>query len=341
MRLMKLGFLCSFGLLANSLAVTVPAFGESSCGTAPDGVSLLNQILGPQETQGPQGPKSDPARGRAEFCSRASKPDYIQTLGMDTQNHYYKFDNYEHLSNEGGFLGIGVCWWHSRFQRAAWALSYYRPDLPKPDRKRAQEIIALIASMKSVVEIPGYRNFSEFSKEWPDLIQKKLESWQLKDGIFKFSWAGPIPGVVRRIIKGLDNDDSMNPRKLLERMRGLYRQVHDQKEVAFIKYFPQGVPGSHSLLILDMQPSIREGRPAYEIKVADSEFPGRVLPAYYVEGETAMKYKDPMVGLRYEGLVPTPRNDGDLKKFRKRVASFCGQVASDAAPFDPDEDEGQ
>lgn len=77
--------------------------------------------------------------------------------------------------------GYGICWWHSRFQRAATYLAYYSPKKSRPTEMQAQSIIKSIVRMSKVVEIPGFRNLDEFSEKYKDFIIEELEIWQIRE----------------------------------------------------------------------------------------------------------------------------------------------------------------
>ncbi|MGK5087603.1 hypothetical protein WDW86_08600 [Bdellovibrionota bacterium FG-2] len=98
------------------------------------------------------------------------------------------------FSNQGGAFSSGVCWWLSRFQRAALYLARFYPELPKPTADEARKLIRRLAQMNEVVEIPGYRNIFDFSCDFSTLIQRRLERWQILDGIFRFAWIEGIRG---------------------------------------------------------------------------------------------------------------------------------------------------
>src|SRR5262245_2698307 len=92
---------------------------------------------------------------RAAFCEERRSPDFariIEDRGMRLG-----------FENAGGLLGGGVCWWHSRFQRAIWHLAVFLPRAPRPDREETRRIVRRLATRKEVVEIPGYADAREFS----------------------------------------------------------------------------------------------------------------------------------------------------------------------------------
>ncbi|MCC6276838.1 MAG: hypothetical protein IT289_02855, partial [Oligoflexia bacterium] len=113
-----------------------------------------------------------PPRSKDEFCQLRKDPNYFFRLAHEKENQM-AFENY------GGAFDGGVCWWHSLFQRSSLYLSVYRPDQARPNLDTAKKIIHSIATNGRVVEIPGYRNFLEFSRDWEDQIQYKLQKWQL------------------------------------------------------------------------------------------------------------------------------------------------------------------
>src|SRR4051812_20347064 len=102
-----------------------------------------------------------------EYCERAKDPKEIR-------QEAFRLPNHPTISNRGGPFGWGMCWWYSRFFRAAHLLASYRADLPKPTEAEAKVLVRKLLRFKSVVEIPGYLSLDSFSTEWRDVIYKEL-----------------------------------------------------------------------------------------------------------------------------------------------------------------------
>jgi hypothetical protein len=161
------------------------------------------------------------------------------------------------FSNQGGLINGGVCWWHSRLQRAVFYLAKFNPTLPPPDKKQLKVILRNLRYFKQVVVIPGFANFYDFSKTYHKEIQTLLEKWQLSDGFIYFQW-----------IRGLSGSTNESPEKYLKRMHKLYLHIKTSK---YIKWTMLQLPGisSHALLILDMK---LVGNNEYEFLIIDSNY---------------------------------------------------------------------
>jgi hypothetical protein len=112
-----------------------------------------------------------PSLSAESFCADRKNIDFVKDLTLSS-------NNLMSFTNHGGLANGGVCWWHSRFQRNALYLTLYKPDLPKPNDEETRDIVAAIRAGDAVVEIPGYKNFAEFSKDKEAAIQRELEKWQ-------------------------------------------------------------------------------------------------------------------------------------------------------------------
>ena len=234
-----------------------------------------------------------PSLSKIEYCQNAKRPNYFKGLIGDISNRTY-------WPNGGGLLNLGVCWWHSRFLRAAIYLTSYRPELPPPSLSEAKEIIKRIRKRKSVVEIPGYSNFRSFSKDFKEEILKTLERWQLLDGLVFQSWA-----------IGLWGRSKTSPRSLKKKMDKLFRDVVVNKHISFQMLQFKGI-AAHSWLVYDMK-KINQG---YIVYVIDSNFfHGKTYVYQY--GDTNFSYSD---GTPF---VPYLQKKWELKKIKKAIVKDC------------------
>lgn len=273
---------------------------------------------------------------RQKFCRL--QPDEIQASLADEISSRLAF------SNPRGPLDMGLCWWHSRFQRAAHSLIVYRPDRPRPDvlaikqafiareagktiepamRRRLklwEEVIEHIIEHRRVVEIPGYRNLFDFSRDFSFLIVKRLGVWQLREGILEFGW---IEGVT-----GARKADAVAFKKVMD---GLYREVIVRKRVAYLKtrFEVRGAFGGHSWIVPKME-VIKNG---YRFWIIDSESPTLTIPLVYQAGDDSTLFS-----MRARETKYTPKDGGpypfsigmpELKhvdeslKIEKTRAAFC------------------
>ncbi|MGK5088206.1 hypothetical protein WDW86_11660 [Bdellovibrionota bacterium FG-2] len=196
-------------------------------------------------------------------CQRTS--DDIRALALNP-DFRVSFDN------DGGILNKGVCWWHARFQRAAWYLAEFQPEFPKPSRARATKIIDKIANISGFVAIPGYKNFKAFSKDFADLIQARLDDWQLSDATLGFAW-----------FEGLTGETRLPAGTLLKRMDEIYDRVANGGEITFLKLQIPGL-GAHAWLVVDMKGTST----GYEMKIIDNNYASKTYTINYKVGDEFM-----------------------------------------------------
>lgn len=242
--------------------------------------------------------QAEPAR--QEYCARTAE-DFLRLAHHTPQMLPF--------ANDGGMLGKGVCWWHSRFQRAVTYLAVFDHKAPRPTRDEAKHIIHAFRKRREVVIIPGYSRFAEFASDHQDLIQNELERWQLFDGTIGFSWT-----------RGIVGQTSLSSRRLKTRMDEIFEEFSEKKRVLFLKFQYAG-PLSHGLLLLDMQPTPRGG---YQLQLIDSNFAQTVREVEYLDGQTAIT-NDELRGIPYISYSL------DLRRIDRAFERFCGHPIARAA----------
>jgi hypothetical protein len=218
------------------------------------------------------------------------------------------FDQKNRLSftNPPGSLKIGLCWWHSRLQRAATYLAIYRPDLPKPNSAQVSKILKDLRKLKKVVTIPGYSNLWDFSRDFEAEFTKMLSAWQLSDSIFKFGW-----------VRGLAGKSKLKPNQFKSDMDELFVEVEGKGRIAYQMLQVKGLV-AHAWLVISMTPT----RNGYTLEVVDSNSK-KVYNVNYKYGSSQIKYS--------WNVVPHLRRTGDFKKISKSLKKFCSDHG--ASPF--------
>ncbi len=187
----------------------------------------------------------------------------------DTQAQLYNLNNRLNFTNRGGLLNKGVCWWHSRFTRNANVLVYFSPSKPKPvSMRELKKILKKIQKGREVVEIPGFTNLADFSKEYEEEIQSLLNKWQLSDGLIRQRWIG-----------GLSGRSKVRPEKLKSIMDDTFYKVQNG-EVVYQKLQEKGIT-AHAWLVIGMKPT----NDGYKLHVVDSNYK-RVREVTYRYGQT-------------------------------------------------------
>ncbi|TNE97583.1 MAG: hypothetical protein EP326_11205 [Deltaproteobacteria bacterium] len=236
------------------------------------------------------------SQNKAEFCADRESAEYYQKLLLNKENRLS-------FTNHGGLANGGVCWWHSRFTRKAAYLAIYRPELPKPSKEEAYDIVLAIRMGNKVVEVPGYRNLYEFSRDYKDVIQQRLERWQVGDGFMRQQWT-----------VGLWGASQVSADEMRERMDELYEEVVENNDVAYQVLQIKGVV-AHAWLVVDMERTAN----GYELQVIDSNY---MTP-------TSFSYTHGMTNLRYPywgQFVPRTGKKSEMNKMKKIVSKFCKNI---------------
>jgi hypothetical protein len=233
------------------------------------------------------------AAPQKSLCQRTDSD--IQQLAFDTSTRAA-------VVNQGGLLGDGVCWWHSRLQRSALYLATFRPDLPKATRAQSLAIINALANLSQVVVVPGYASFNEFSRDYEREIIARLESWQRADGFLHFRWIDSLKGHWRlpsRTLEGI--------------MARIHTLVNDQHRILFEKLHFNSI-ASHAYLII----ASRQTGEGYSIDVIDSNHPTETLTVNYRRGQTSLYKPDDN-----QPFVPYLDFEGDMGRIRGALQRFC------------------
>lgn len=175
--------------------------------------------------------------------------------------------------NNGGLFNGGVCWWHSRLQRASVYLVEFRPELSPPSSQQAYKILSALREMKKVVVIPGYPDFESFTREHKVVTQKMLNVWQKIDGFLNFQW-----------IRGISGQSSLDSFEMKKRMDDVFFYFKKTSIPVWLMAQIKGIT-SHSLLLLNMT----ERLDGYDLTVIDSNHPLETLKIEYFIGDEFLK----------------------------------------------------
>ena len=205
---------------------------------------------------------------KEQFCADRTQPKVVKELTLDASNLMS-------FKNHGGILNGGVCWWHSRFQRAALYLTHYNPSAPKPDQATARQIIRTLRNAYDVVEISGFNNFLEFSTHFEKEIQTELEAWQRFESL-RFTW-----------IRGLRGSIRVSAEWMQELMDNLYEETEVSGNISFQKLQMKGLT-AHAWLVVNM----KKFDNGYDLEVIDSNYQNMTKFYQYRHGDTHLLYKE-------------------------------------------------
>ncbi len=228
-----------------------------------------------------------------EFCSDRKDKSFMREILSEDESRMA-------FQNQGGLVNGGVCWWHSRFQRNATYLTIFRPELKRPSASEAKKIIKAIKKGKSIVQIPGYSNFNDFSYDHRDEIQNTLEAWQKVDGILLQQW-----------VVGLAGSNEVSAEDMESKMHELYKEV-STGDIVYQKLQIKGIT-AHAWLVIDMEKT----KNGYELMVIDSNMPSRTDRYVYEYGDTSFYH------YYYGNFVPYTGKDAELERLKKTVSKYC------------------
>jgi hypothetical protein len=210
--------------------------------------------------------------------------------------------------NSGGLFNGGVCWWHSRLQRASVYLVEYRPDLSPPSDDEAYNIVNALRIMNKIVIIPGYSDFESFSRDHRIVTQEMLNLWQRIDGFINFQW-----------IRGISGQSSLDPLAMKQKMDNVFYYFMRTSLPVWLMAQIQGVT-SHSLLLINMTHRLN----GYDLTVIDSNHPLETKKIEYNVGDEFLRNDNyrfvPYVGFQNDfskiyGTLSKQCKGGGLKEF--------------------------
>lgn len=240
----------------------------------------------------------------SDFCVRTQS---------ELKEHLMQEDSRIAFKNGGGLFNGGVCWWHSRLQRASAYLIKFAPEKNPPTVPEVNQILTTLVTMKRVVTIPGYRDFKTFTHDFQGLVQAYLDRWQRYDGFYNLEW-----------IRGISGKAELSPELLREHMKGLYSYYKSSPTPLWIMAQIKGIT-SHSLLVLKMT----ETENGYDLEVIDSNHPQETIALQYHDGDRSLHAR----GERYT-FIPYVGFQNDFRLISRALKSECGSLA---APLPLDE----
>lgn len=226
------------------------------------------------------------------FCSRSND---------DLLKQFEASENRIGFQNQGGLGNGGVCWWHSRLQRSSIYLTQFDPSLPQPTEDEARTLVHSLIHFSQVVVIPGYANFSDFSKDFEPMIQKELENWQLRDGFIYQQW-----------IRGMMGRSTLPASTLEQHMDQIYQTFLTSKPGLWIMAQMPGIT-SHALLFIGMTKTDL----GYHLRLVDSNYPNLTRELDYRIG-------DQTIHIGSETFTPYVGFQNDQTKIDHTLQSYCG-----------------
>ncbi len=208
------------------------------------------------------------------------------------------------FENPGGPMGIGLCWWHSRFQRNANYLTEFSHGerSGELDKKAIKKII----SGDAVVSIAGHGNLEQFSTEHHARIAESLGNWQLTDSFLKQTW-------IRGAFMGSSHPSAD---ELKKQMENLYDKVAVKKFVIFQMLQMRGT-AAHAWLVKGMSKT----ESGYRLRVLDSNLPNQLYDVDYSAGDREV-VAGPFAA-DYPRFAPDTQRSSNLLDYEKALRKHC------------------
>ncbi len=93
-----------------------------------------------------------------------------------------------------GLQHAGLCWWHATYQHHALYLTQFAPNEPRPSPREMRELLNQLYEGDSVVVFPGFKNWSEVSYLYKDILVRLMANRQAIDGVNPRSWGQWVRG---------------------------------------------------------------------------------------------------------------------------------------------------
>lgn len=213
-----------------------------------------------------------------DFLAKAAHP------GNLTANH-----------NAAGPLNTGMCWWHSKMQRAAIYLAVFdRPDQPAPSREEAIQIFKDLRNYKKVVSIPGYTNWKEFSDAFSSEFYQELGNWEIAESLRL------------GFVQGLRAEGTTSTQMLQK----ISDEVNDYKRVTFV-LLKMPLLEAHSWLLQSMELKGSD----FIAGFIDSNWPNHVSVyeskgnVYRYSMHNGLQLEDPVTGIKKYRYAWEPTED--------------------------------
>ncbi len=245
---------------------------------------------------------------RQNFCRQASNKEFFQNR-LASSHSRIAFDNKRHYSafNLIGVnsVKVGICWWHSRFQRSLNYLAVPRPLNTGESPMNDQEIRGAINDVineSRVVELRGYKSILDFTVKNKKVILHFLTYWQLIDA----------PQAVRGLVGGPEVESE----NLKAKMHDLYNDVAVKKSIPFQVQQLEGIE-AHSWLVFSIAKTFKNRKwTGYTILAVDSNQASKLEFINYNFGDTQLSSGK-------KRFVPyTQRPQSELRYFTA-LAYYC------------------
>lgn len=177
------------------------------------------------------------------------------------------------VPNAGGRWGTGLCWWHTRFHRAAVYLMDFAPKRPKPTAKEARVLLARISEFKPAT-VPGYGSLAEFTQDFKKELYSVLSDWELRTTVLAPENA--LGGFLTKLLTSAGEKRRLfnqTARNIVDDVTGYPRPVFLMMEI------PGGI---HAILALGARWE-DDSRKKILLRQVDSTEPGTSSERYFIE----------------------------------------------------------
>lgn len=255
-------------------------------------------------------PGSEMERLRSHLASGA----YASEVSYEEKSYLVQLEPrfITRIANSRGDWNLGLCWWHSRMQRAAVYLVDFDPTAKKATKAEAKVIFAKLSHFEPVV-LPGYQSFANFSYDFKDEFTAELSRWQKRT---TFEDPGIALGAWAR--KTFSSEEQLY-RESSVRLDGLLNDMQTQPRPIFIMLSASS--GLHSFLITGFHAS---GDGTVRLQYFDSAHPGNPH-SWMIRWEGVMILLDPSRDTAETYLSFHTQFEKDFDAIEAGLRTKCGQ----------------
>ncbi len=182
---------------------------------------------------------------REHLCQMARRPELFKNRilsGKSTFPAAFRDSQGKVVLKLSGYFNTGLCWWASRFERAATYLTIFRPEMETETRLDSDYVKSMyerIFSMRGVVEIPA-KSLHDFIAKYPKELESVLSRAQLNE---------TIKGKFFQGMKGESCPEGLGSR------RGEIQKIINEVNKGRIAYVMLQKPGlsAHSALVVEAE----------------------------------------------------------------------------------------
>ena len=216
------------------------------------------------------------------------------------------------IANPNGSFGTGLCWWQSRFHRAALYLMTFNAEAPKPSSSEARAIMNQVAHFKPVT-VPGFADLLSFTQSFPKELESVLSNWELRD-----TTSNPIRPIANWMSVKL-NSKSYLSRLANQNAYDLLQDMQATPRPIFV--YIEGGSFEHAILAISYQ---EEPDHSVTLKYIDSNSPEVISSSKLLDTQGSFVNSSFNFGKNENSYFLHQGFDEDFGRIEKGLRTVCG-----------------